>query len=136
MPERRYSKQRDAILKLIQSTEIHPGARWVYDQLKPKLPELSLGTVYRNIKILCEEGMLNSIAVVNGEERFDWVSGPHFHAVCGRCGKVLDLPKKADTEIFDRVSGEIPGFSIDIGKTLFYGLCSTCKSKKTTALGR
>jgi len=136
MPGRRYSKQRDAILNLIKSTEIHPGAQWVYDRLKPELPGLSLGTVYRNIKILFEEGILISIGVVNGEERFDAVTDPHFHAVCSRCGKVLDLPPKPDAGIPDYFSGEIPGFSIDLRKTVFYGLCSECKAKETTALGR
>jgi len=141
---RRHSKKREAILELIRSTKAHPTAQWVYERLKPRLPDLSLGTVYRNIKVLIGEGALASAGVVHGEERFDGEPSPHPHAVCKRCGLILDLPEKEEIVLNSPFSTQIPGFSIDIRNTVFYGLCNGCKSdggasgesKETAALGR
>ena len=139
MPYRRHSKKRDAIQELIRSSELHPSAQWVHKQLKPRHPDLSLGTVYRNIKILLEKGALASAGVVNGEERFDGKLQPHPHAVCKCCGLIIDLQ-----ELNHDFGLAIPGFEIDMRNTVFYGLCAGCISagcmsaeyKETTALGR
>jgi Fur family peroxide stress response transcriptional regulator len=89
---RKHSKKRDAVLKAIRSTHSHPGAQWIYDTLKPSIPSLSLGTVYRNINVFLEEGAIVSVGTVGGEERFDGRVSPHPHLICCRCGKVADLP--------------------------------------------
>ena len=134
MPSRRRSKKRDAILSLIKSSMNHPGAQWVYEQLKPKFPDLSLGTVYRNIKILYEEGALSSAGVINNEERFDGLAKPHSHIICSCCGKITDLDETISSDLSKIIQKNISGFSIDIRKTMFYGLCNRCS--ETTALGR
>ncbi|MDR3130306.1 MAG: transcriptional repressor [Treponema sp.] len=126
--ERKHSNKRDAILAAIQSTQSHPGAQWIYDRLKPYIPSLSLGTVYRNINLFREEGSVVSVDIVNGEERFDGQVSPHPHLVCCRCGKIADIPCMADDE---RLMGtkeemEIGGFIIDYRKTVYYGLCREC----------
>jgi len=139
MPGRKYSKKRKAILELIRSSKTHPPAHWVYEQLKPQFPDLSQGTVYRNIKILLEEGELASAGVINGVEHFDGVTLPHSHAVCKRCGMIVDLPAIKD-EIYADFPTIIPGFTIDIQNAVFYGFCEGCKSRTcsmdNTALGR
>jgi Fur family peroxide stress response transcriptional regulator len=130
--ERKHSKKRDAILRVIRSTTSHPGAQWIYDQLKPSIPDLSLGTVYRNINIFREEGKVASLGVVQGEERFDGRVSPHPHLVCSRCGRVLDLPCPAPealkliAETRAEEGGTVPDFTIDYRKTVFYGLCKKC----------
>jgi Fur family peroxide stress response transcriptional regulator len=130
--ERKHSKKRDAILKTIRSTASHPGAQWVYDQLKPSIPDLSLGTVYRNINLFLEEGSVISVGVVEGEERFDGRVSPHPHLVCCRCGSVADLECPE--------GGPEPGaggFVIDYRKTVYYGLCGDCaKTAQTPHEGR
>jgi Fur family peroxide stress response transcriptional regulator len=131
---RKHSRKRDAILEIIRSTKTHPGAQWVYDRLKPTIPDLSLGTVYRNLSQFKEEGTLASLGVVRGEERFDFTTLPHPHAVCTRCGKVEDLSGEARMKIED-MAVEIPGFVIDKRHTVFYGLCNDCEAE-TAALGR
>jgi len=83
------------------------------------------------MKILLEEGALASAGVVDGEERFDGMPIPHPHAVCKKCGLVIDLP---ESEINASLSLEIPNFIIDMRNTVFYGLCISCA--ETTALGR
>ena len=132
---RKHSKKRDATLELIRSSKTHPQAQWVYERLKPKFPDLSLGTVYRNIKILLEEGDLASAGVVNGEEHFDGEPRPHPHAVWTRCGMIMDLTEEAEEAIYAHLPADLPGFTIDIRNTVFYGLCNGC-SKKTAAIGR
>jgi Fur family peroxide stress response transcriptional regulator len=127
--ERKHSHKRDAILKAIRSTTSHPGAQWVYDKLKPLIPNLSLGTVYRNIKLFRHEGLVMSVGVVNGEERFDGVVEPHPHLVCGRCGKVMDLPRPAGQT--PELTGPLEaGFTVDYRRTVFHGLCGECQKHK------
>ena len=128
-------------MELYKSTKVHPGAKWVYERLKPQFPDISLGTVYRNIKILYEKGELGSVGVINSEERFDGITMPHSHAVCTCCGQIRDLD---ELKLSGNFSASIPDFSIDTRKTVFYGLCKGCQSqgcqsqgcKDTAALGR
>ncbi|MDR0387933.1 MAG: transcriptional repressor [Treponema sp.] len=133
--ERKHSEKRDAILKAIRSTQSHPGAQWIYNKLKPSIPSLSLGTVYRNLNVFLEEGSVVSAGVVDGEERFDGRVNPHPHLVCCRCGKIADLPcsagegpMPADGDGLREAGGsELPeGFVIDYRKTVYYGLCGEC----------
>ncbi|GBR72264.1 ferric uptake regulation proteins [Candidatus Termititenax spirochaetophilus] len=119
--QRHHSQQRDAVLEVIRSTKSHPSARWVYAKLKPRMPEISLGTVYRNIQVCREDGDLASVGIVNNEERFDGLVDPHPHAVCTRCGKVVDLPVEQQNN-----TAAVAGFIIDRRKTVFYGLCADC----------
>ncbi|MDR1322842.1 MAG: transcriptional repressor [Candidatus Margulisbacteria bacterium] len=118
---RNYSKKREAVLAAVRSTKCHPGARWIYEQVKPKLPDISLGTVYRNIKVCREEGLLASVGVVNNEERFDGIVEPHQHAICTKCGSIMDVEGVAP-------SGQpsLSGFAVDNRRTVFYGICAKC----------
>jgi Fur family peroxide stress response transcriptional regulator len=128
---KRHSKKREAILDLIRSSASHPSAQWLYDELKPRIPGLSLGTVYRNIGFFLREGSVVSVGVVNGEERFDGRLDPHPHCVCGRCGRVFDLPC-ADAQALEdlaRKAGKgarTADFSIDYRRTVFLGVCGGC----------
>jgi Fur family peroxide stress response transcriptional regulator len=135
--KRKHSDKRDAILRVIRSTTEHPGAQWIYGKLKPLIPNLSLATVYRNINIFLHEGLVASVGVVDGEERFDGVVEPHPHLVCSHCGRVMDLPcsETCIARVEDAATGpESGGFTVDYRKTVFYGLCADCAcSGKTTA---
>ena len=91
MTQRKKSKKREAILDVVRSTKTHPSAEWVYSVLKPDYPALSLGTVYRNLSLLKEQGELVSIGNINGQERFDGDVGSHAHFVCSGCGEIIDL---------------------------------------------
>ena len=122
----RYSKKREAILQAIQSTSVHPSAEWVYQTLKPGHPDLSLGTVYRNLALLREQGRIKSVGVVNGQERFDGLTAPHSHFVCSRCGGVTDLHGLALDEDLDRQVGRQYHLVIERHELLFHGVCQTC----------
>ena len=121
---RKHSRKRDAILNCIRSTKSHPTAEWVYQQLKPDFPDLSLGTVYRNIGMFKEEGVIQSIGVVKGLERFDHNTQPHTHFVCSCCGQVLDLEQvtlPASVLRDAAAGGQIVSYQLQ-----FTGLCSQC----------
>jgi Fur family peroxide stress response transcriptional regulator len=123
--ERKHSKKRDAILRVLQSTTAHPGAQWVYDQLKSSIPDLSLATVYRNIALFQKEGAVLSVGVIDGEERFDAHVTPHPHFICACCGSIIDFPCQ-DMELLKAVTDNREGFRIDHRKTVFTGLCAGC----------
>ncbi|MDR2080184.1 MAG: transcriptional repressor [Treponema sp.] len=138
--DRKHSKKRDAILEVLRSTTIHPGAQWVYDQLKSDIPGLSLATVYRNINLFRQEGLVISVGVVEGEERFDGRVEPHPHFVCGCCGRVIDYDATELPAQFSKIMENLKdtadtqgGFVIDYRKTVFNGLCAACVKVNTTA---
>jgi Fur family peroxide stress response transcriptional regulator len=135
--ERKHSVKRDAILSVLRETTVHPGAQWVYNRLKPSIPDLSLGTVYRNLNLFRQEGLAVLLGTVNGEERFDGVTESHPHLVCRRCGAVEDIPlanpgafEKDLASVLTAAVGEsrIDEGKIDFRRTLFYGLCMDCEN--------
>lgn len=124
---RKHSRKRDAILACVQGTDCHPSADWVFSQLKPKIPDLSLGTVYRNLSMFKEEGTIISLGVVAGLERFDGRTDRHSHLVCSECGRVVDvedleLPETICQEAARKTGGDVTGWNLQ-----FCGLCTICK---------
>lgn len=91
MARKNFSEKREAIYSLIRNTKTHPSAEWVYQQLKDKYPNISLGTVYRNMAMFVEQGLIVSIGTVNGRERFDADTSLHAHFICDECEAVIDL---------------------------------------------
>ena len=91
-----YSRQRETILQVLYSTDTHPTASAVYNEVRKVIPNISLGTVYRNLAALSEEGVILSLSVGDGYEHFDGNSAPHAHLHCKRCGKIYDAPLKQD----------------------------------------
>ena len=116
-----------AILSALQETTVHPTADWVYAKLKPRYPNLSLGTVYRNLKKFCETGKAVSVGVINGQEHFDGRVEPHAHFVCKRCGAVLDVPEEFFkpqelAELSDRFH-----LKLENARVSFEGVCPQCE---------
>ena len=115
-----------AILNTLQETTVHPTADWVYAKLKPRYPDLSLGTVYRNLKKFCETGKAVSVGVIDGQEHFDARTEPHAHFVCRRCGAVLDVPEDFfRREELDRLSRRFH-LQVESARVVFEGLCPAC----------
>ena len=125
----RYSKKREAILQAIRSTSAHPSAEWIYQTLKPDHPDLSLGTVYRNLAFFQEHGHIKSVGAVRGQERFDAIVTPHSHFICNCCGTVLDLPEIfPDSGLKQSVSTQYE-LAVQRCELTFYGLCSSCSQE-------
>ena len=86
----RYSKQRKLIYKVVQKSKMHPDANLVYEQAKKVIPNISLGTVYRNLNYLSKNGAIKSI-VDGSKTRYDGNLDPHFHLKCDKCGFIKDV---------------------------------------------
>lgn len=125
MEARKYSKKRAAILEALRSTDKHPSAEMLYAQLKPEFPDLSLGTVYRNLAMFVADGDVVSVGTVAGQERYDADTAPHAHFVCTCCGCVTDVcsPNLAgmDAEVESEVGGVVTSRSLS-----FFGKCAAC----------
>ena len=124
MKRENFSNKRNAIYTALLNTTEHPSAKAVYEQLKEEYPDLSLGTVYRNITRFNEKGMAISVANVNGEERIDANTSPHAHFICNCCNGVYDV---FDSQLKATADGlNDKGFKIDSSSVNFYGVCYKC----------
>ena len=125
---RKKSRKREAMLAALRATTEHPTAEMLYNTLKPEYPELSLGTVYRNLSLFAEEGDAMSVGVFRGQERFEARTEPHAHLHCAQCGLVIDvpLPGEPETQLCalaqSATDAQVLGCSIT-----FTGLCKTCQ---------
>lgn len=115
-----FSSKRELIYSTLCSTKTHPSAKWVYEQLKEDHPDLSLGTVYRNIALFKEKGMAIPVANILGEERLDGDTSPHAHLVCKTCGRIEDIEMPALT----LKNGK--GFETDYITVTYFGICKEC----------
>ena len=130
--KRNFSAKREAIYKTIADSAEHPAAEWIYERLKPDIPDLSLGTVYRNIAVFKEMGIIKSVGVDNGLERYDHNIQPHSHFICTKCFYISDISKNRsfiDKSVYDFVErecgGQVSEHSLD-----FFGICSKCRKEK------
>lgn len=110
---------------MLQNTTIHPTASWIYDQLKREFPDLSMGTVYRNLNILVEQGLIRKIDFGSTFDRYDANSAPHYHFICERCGSITDLSMPIDTTLNEKVESTTR-FKTKRHRIEFYGLCDKC----------
>lgn len=122
----RYSSRREAILEVLKNTKEHPDADAVYEKVREKIPNVSLGTVYRNLRELGELGELNTLETEDGSTHFDADTSRHAHFVCKGCGKIGDLFGYADVA----TALEHAGYKVESVKTVVYGLCPECAHKK------
>ncbi len=125
MAGKRYSRQRELIYQAVRGSREHPTAEMVYQWLKPANPNLSLGTVYRNLNLLAEEGII--IRMPFPVERYDADVRPHSHFRCRKCGRVLDLEGAYDPEIDAKASADAPELQVENHELTFIGLCPDCQ---------
>ena len=125
MAAHKYSRQRESIIKYLSASKEHPTADMVYDSIREEYPNISLGTVYRNLALLHEEGRILKIEAPGQPDRFDYNVDPHYHFVCRKCGRVIDLPIDSLGNI-DEIAGARFDGKIQGHYCLFYGLCPDC----------
>lgn len=122
----KHFRKRDAILNCVRQTTVHPSAEWVFARLKPEIPDLSLGTVYRNLSLFKEQGMITSLGTVNGVERFDGNTEPHVHFICTGCGRVDDLQSLPVPEELKHTAAQSCGGNVTGCQLTFTGICADC----------
>ncbi|MCI2429894.1 transcriptional repressor [Candidatus Acetothermia bacterium] len=122
--EPRATKQRQAIYAALQGDTSHPTAEEIYLKVKRQLPHISLGTVYRNLKLLVEQNLVKEIAVAEGPARYDFRTDDHQHFLCDTCGRVYDLKVSLGLQLREL---ERTGFTVQRRQLVLYGLCPRCR---------
>ncbi len=121
----KHSRQRDAIKEFLYTRNDHPTAEVVYMNVSKQYPNISLGTVYRNLTLLADLGEIQRLRVGDGQDHFDADTSEHYHFVCQKCGRVMDLEMESIERIKDiagmNFNGQIAGHV-----TYFYGTCGDC----------
>jgi len=121
------SKQRDLVLQILRSSMCHPTADWIYEEARKHMSKISKATVYRNLKILKEEGKIRELSISPGIARYDGDIRMHYHIKCLKCGRVDDLP-----HVFPQVSiedvGEATGYQVHSHRMEIMGLCPDCQN--------
>ena len=125
---RKYSKQREIVLDILKKSYNHPTAEEIFAEARILDNNISLGTVYRNLDILCEDQVIEKIPTPTGKDRYDFKKTEHSHAICEKCGKITVFPhpiniKKLQKDIKDQVNFELSQDEIRI-----IGICENCKN--------
>lgn len=122
---RRHSIQKQMILEALRKLD-HPTAQEVLEEVRKQYPHISMGTVYRNLNILSDTGVLKKLSSYDSPERFDIQLHPHYHMKCTRCGRIINIDEDYMEEV-DRKIEQSTGFSIESHSIFFKGICPSCK---------
>ncbi len=125
---KRLTRQRKAVLEVVQGATHHPDAAWVYQEVRKKLPRISLGTVYRTLEALVEEGYLRPLVQAGEATRYDARLHPHYHLVCTACGAVVDLEVDLP-DLLRPARQALPGGLVQEADLVYRGLCPACARK-------
>lgn len=125
----KYSRQREEIKHYLSTRKDHPTADDVYAAIRREIPNISLGTVYRNLNLLADNGDILRLRVGDGVDHFDYDTSNHYHFICRECSGVSDLPMKNIDSILDNAGADFDG-QIDGHVTYFYGTCGSCCHKQ------
>lgn len=126
----RYSRQRECILQTLMATTSHPTANWIYDNVRTEIPNISLGTVYRNLARLCDDGLVLKLDVGDGTERYDACVDHHYHLACRECGCICDINTGYSAQL-DRIAEQECNCRIDYHNLIFCGICAECAAKES-----
>ena len=125
----RKTKQREAIIEVLKGIDHHPDAGWIYQQVRKKIPHISLGTVYRSLRLLAREGEISELGMTGSLSRFDGNACNHYHFRCLGCGSICDVDEPVALEMDERVARKT-GFDISYHRLEFRGLCQACQSQE------
>ena len=126
----KHFRKRDAILEYLRQSKAHPSAETIYTDLKAQIPDLAMGTVYRNLTLFKKQGLSTSVATVSGVERFDGNTQPHVHFICTDCDAVIDLHQMEVPDSLRSMAASCCGGQIDGCNLSFTGICRTCTDLK------
>ena len=126
---RRETKQREAILNVLRGADSHPTADWIYDEVRKVIPNISKGTVYRNLKILREDGKISELNLSGTVSRYEGNQNDHYHFRCEKCGRVFDLDEPVNNELDEKIAKRT-GFKVSYHQLEFRGLCKDCQKNR------
>lgn len=122
----KYSRQREAVLQTLKQNVVHPTADFIYSVLKEQEPNISLATVYRNLNLLADNGVIKRINGLDGMTHFDHNTHNHYHFICTSCNKIYDVPYDIAPELADKVLNKT-GLAVESYDISFKGICPDCK---------
>jgi Fur family peroxide stress response transcriptional regulator len=123
----RKTAQRESILKILKATRSHPTADDIYDKVRKQIPNISKGTVYRNLKILEDTGKIRELNLNGTASRYEAAISNHYHFRCEKCGRVIDLDEPVNEDLNNKVSRQT-GLIISNHILEFSGLCHECQA--------
>ena len=125
--------QRWVIYRILAGTDQHPTPEETFEQVRKKIPSISLATIYKNIKTFLEAGLLREMSTPDQTMRLDANLESHHHLVCGSCGTILDLSEESVSSV--HVKKSLPkGFRVDSYSVSFLGLCSQCTPRHQASI--
>ncbi len=126
---RRNTRQKEAILRILRGTRTHPTADCIYEETKKEIPNISKGTVYRNLKVLQGNGQVSELNLNGAESRYEARREDHYHFRCELCGRVIDIDIPIDKKLDRRIARKT-GLKISCHQLEFRGLCHDCQRKQ------
>lgn len=130
-PPLRMTPQRQAILDAVRSSHDHPRAADIYERVRLGLPGIAFGTVYNALHALADHGIILQLSFGDHASRFDGRTDRHDHALCTRCGDLVDAVAPPTPATVERAAAEI-GFAIHAYHTQLLGLCARCQDRPET----
>ncbi len=127
---RRNTIQRQLVISAVRALADHPSAEEVYDEITKEYPDISKGTVYRNLNSLVECGLLGKVSVPNGADRFDHVLSRHYHIKCTECGAFRNVENFAYIPDMDAKVAAVTGYQMNHHDIVFSGICPDCQKKE------
>jgi Fur family ferric uptake transcriptional regulator len=137
MPDKkfqRHSQQRDVILEELRKVKTHPTATILYNAVRKRIPNISLGTVYRNLDLLSQKGIIQKLEVNSGEAHFDGDVDKHYHIICTDCGRIDDVHGIPYENKEVEISRIINGYQVSGYHMSFFGICPGCSRKNKNNL--
>jgi len=122
------TNQRRIIIEELRKLDTHPTADELYAIVRERLPQISLGTVYRNLELLAEAGKILKLELSGKQKRFDGNINKHFHMRCGICGRIEDVSDNDMTEIDRKLNDLVDKLKVDGYRLELSGLCRYCRN--------
>ncbi|MCG7345772.1 peroxide-responsive transcriptional repressor PerR [Sporosarcina sp. ACRSL] len=121
----RITPQRHAILEFLISSETHPTADEIYRALEDDFPNMSVATVYNNLRVFRNAGLVKELTYGDSSSRFDFVTHDHYHIICDNCGKIVDFHHPGLEEV-EHLASHVTGFEVNSHRLEVYGTCPDC----------
>lgn len=128
----RITPQRHAVLDYLLNSKGHPTADEIYKALEGKFPNMSVATVYNNLRVLKEIGLVRELTYGDSSSRFDCDTTEHYHIICEECGKIVDFYYPTLDEV-ESLAEQVTGFEVSHHRMELYGTCEDCKKSNDTS---
>lgn len=122
--------QRQVIYEAVIGSRRHPTPEWIFEEVKKRIPCISLGTVYKNVKTFVDSGVLREVTLHHGTVRLESNPAPHHHLVCTTCKTIIDIEESALAPLRFPPDRLPPGFSINQYRVEFTGECQACQKAR------